>query len=73
MVLPIVNTLHVLNIFLMPLGCHVMPARFCQGEFVKHGKNEAMEKDRVEEDDQPSCFVAHNEPYKGENYLLKDR
>ena len=26
--LPIVNTLHVFNIFLMPLGCHVMPENF---------------------------------------------
>ena len=32
MSLPVVNTLHVFNIFLVPLGCHVMPESYLWGQ-----------------------------------------
>ena len=49
-------------------GC--LPAWFCQDKFVQNSKDEAMEQDGVEKNNQPGCFVAHNEPHKGQNYLV---
>merc|ERR1719462_974209 len=73
MFLTIVDAFHVLNILLMPLGGHVVPAGLCQDKFVKDGEDEAVEKDGVEEDHQSGGLVAHDEADERKNYLLKDR